>query len=162
MASASAALARIAAQQAPFVSRADDSATHETEQQLWAAAGIDPCSAPGTWYREASASMAGTLHLAARLSAYALADRASWLGLEERGELAVLLEGDPRLRKPHSLLVVNPERHPHVKADLATRFADWLAGEAGQRAIASFAVGGKPVFFPLPPAETRLSPPARP
>ena len=66
------------------------------------------------------------------------------------------------LRKRHGLLLVNPERHPHVKAELATRFADWLMGEAGQRAIAAFAIGGKPVFFPLPPAETRLSPPARP
>ena len=125
-------------------------------------AGIDPCSDPGTWYREASASMAGTLHLAARLSAYTLADRASWLGLEEPGALALLVAGDPALRKRHGLVLVNPERHPHVKAELATRFADWLLGEAGQRAIAAFAIGGEPVFFPLPPAETRLSPPARP
>jgi tungstate transport system substrate-binding protein len=106
--------------------------------------------------------MAGTLHLAARRSAYTLADRASWLGLEDRRDLTVLVEGDPGLRNRFGVLVVNPERHPHVKADLATRFADWLTSEAGQRAIASFAVGGAPVFFPLPPAEIRLSAPARP
>jgi tungstate transport system substrate-binding protein len=159
-ASASAALAAVAAQRAPFVSRGDDSGTHKAERRLWAAAGVDPKPASGTWYLETGSGMGATLGVAAERGAYTLADRATWLSFRNRRALDVLVEGDPVLRNPYGILVVNPARHPHAKAELATRFADWLTGEAGRRAIEAFTIEGKPAFFPLPPDETRAPPPA--
>jgi tungstate transport system substrate-binding protein len=149
------ALAQLAAREAVFVSRGDDSGTHKAELRLWAAAGIDPRSASGRWYREVGGGMGATLNVANELRGYALADRATWLAYRKREALAVLVEGDPRLRNPYGVLVVDPARHPHAKSALATRFADWLTGPKGRQAIEAFRIGGEPAFFPLPPTETR-------
>jgi tungstate transport system substrate-binding protein len=99
--------------------------------------------------------MGATLNVANELPGYALADRATWLAYRKREALAVLVEGDPRLRNPYGVLVVAPARHPHVRSVLATRFADWLTGAKGRQAIEAFRIGGEPAFFPLPPSETR-------
>jgi tungstate transport system substrate-binding protein len=149
------ALAQLAAREAAFVSRGDDSGTHKAELRLWAAAGIDPRSASGRWYREVGGGMGATLNVANELRGYALADRATWLAYRKREALAVLVEGDPRLRNPYGVLVVDPARHPHAKSVLATRFADWLTGPNGRQAIEAFRIGGEPAFFPLPPTATR-------
>ena len=161
-ASASSALAQLATRQAAFVSRGDDSGTHKAELRLWKAAGIDPRDASGRWYRETGGGMGATLNVAAELPAYTLADRATWLAFRNRRELALLVEGDASLRNPYGVLVVNPALHPHVKVELATRFADWLTGPAGRKAIESFTLDGQPLFFLLPPTETRFSPTTRP
>jgi tungstate transport system substrate-binding protein len=161
-ASASSALAQLATRQAAFVSRGDDSGTHKAELRLWKAEGIDPRDASGRWYRETGGGMGATLNVAAELPAYTLADRATWLAFRNRRELALLVEGDASLRNPYGVLVVNPALHPHVKVELATRFADWLTGPAGSRAIESFTIDGQPLFFLLPPTETRFSPKTRP
>lgn len=152
---AAGALAQLAAREAAFVSRGDDSGTHKAELRLWEAAGIDPRSASGRWYREVGGGMGATLNVANELRGYALADRATWLAYRKREALAVLVEGDPRLRNPYGVLVVDPARHPHAKSALATRFADWLTGANGRQAIEAFRIGGEPAFFPLPPTETR-------
>jgi tungstate transport system substrate-binding protein len=162
LASASSALAQLATRQASFVSRGDDSGTHKAELRLWQAAGIDPRGASGRWYRETGGGMGATLNVAAELPAYTLADRATWLAFRNRRELALLVEGDASLRNPYGVLVVNPALHPHVKVELATRFADWLTGPAGRKAIESFTLDGKPLFFLLPPTEGRFSPTTRP
>jgi tungstate transport system substrate-binding protein len=141
------ALARIAAAKAPFASRGDDSGTHKAELRLWQAAGVDPRPASGTWYRETGSGMGATLGVAGELGAYVLTDRATWATYRSRGALATLVEGDPRLRNPYGVIVVDPKRHPHVKAELAGRFADWLRSEEGRSAITSFRAGGTPVFF---------------
>src|SRR5262245_50202273 len=154
-ASASAALARIATKQAAFVSRGDDSGTHKAELRLWQAAAVDPRAASGAWYREVGAGMGATLNVASELPAYTLADRATWLAFKNRRDLVVLVEGDGRLRNPYGVLVVNPALHPHVKVELATRFADGLTGPAGRAAIEAFTLDGQPLFFLLPPTETR-------
>ena len=156
------ALKRIAAAGCEFVSRGDDSGTHKAELRLWKAAGIDPSQASGGWYRETGGGMGATLNVAAELPAYTLADRATWLAFRNRRELALLVEGDASLRNPYGVLVVNPALHPHVKVELATRFADWLTGPAGRAAVESFTLDGKPLFFLLPPTETRFSPTTRP
>ena len=161
-ASASSALAQLATRQAAFVSRGDDSGTHKAELRLWKAAGIDPRDASGRWYRETGGGMGATLNVAAELPAYTLADRATWLAFRNRRELALLVEGDASLRNPYGVLVVNPALHPHVKVELATRFADWLTGPVGRKAIESFTIDGQPLFFLLPPTETRFSPTTRP
>ncbi len=86
--------------------------------------------------------------MAASLNAYVLSDRATWLSFRNRGDLSVLVEGDPRLFNPYGVMVVNPARHPHVKAQAAQMFVDWLVSPAGQATIARYQIGGSPLFFP--------------
>ena len=145
---AAAALAGIAAAKAPFVSRGDDSGTHRREQALWAAAGVDPTGASGTWYREAGQGMGATLNTATMMEAYTLADRGTWLSMRGRLDLRVVVEGDTRLRNQYGVTLVSPERHPHVKATFARRFANWLLSPAGQAAIDGFAIDGERLFIP--------------
>ena len=145
---AAAALAGIAAMKAPFVSRGDDSGTHRRERTLWAAAGVDPTGASGTWYREAGQGMGATLNTATMMEAYTLADRGTWLSMRGRLDLRILVEGDARLRNQYGVTLVSPERHPHVKAALARRFAEWLLSPAGQAAIDGFAIDGERLFIP--------------
>lgn len=142
------ALRRIAHSRAPFASRGDNSGTHLAEQGLWRAAGIDPTPASGQWYRETGSGMGATLNTAVAMDAYALADRGTWLSFRNRGGLIVLTEGDPRLFNPYSAILVNPARHPHVKAAAGQAFIDWLTGPQGQRLIGAFRVHGEPLFFP--------------
>ena len=145
---AAAALASIAAAKAPFVSRGDDSGTHRRERALWAAAGVNPTGASGTWYREAGQGMGATLNTATMMEAYTLADRGTWLSMRGRLDLRVSVEGDARLRNQYGVTLASPERHPHVKAALARRFADWLLSPTGQTAIDGFAIDGERLFIP--------------
>jgi tungstate transport system substrate-binding protein len=143
-----AALLKIAAAAAPFASRGDRSGTHEKEQALWAAAGLDPARVSGQWYRETGAGMGATLNTAAALGAYSLADRGSWASFRNKRDLKILLAGDPRLHNPYSIILVNPARHPHVKAAEGEAFIDWILSPAGQAAIAAFRINGEQLFFP--------------
>ncbi len=147
-ADATAALTRIAETGSTFLSRGDDSGTHKKELELWRAAGIDPSQASGQWYRETGAGMGATLNTASALDAYLLSDRATWLAFRNKGRLSVLAEGDPSLRNPYGVILVNPARHPHVKADYGQAFIDWLVGESGQGAIGAFRIDGQQAFFP--------------
>ena len=142
------ALKRIAAAEAPFVSRGDDSGTHRRERALWAAAGLDPTGASGTWYREAGQGMGATLNTAWMMEAYTLTDRGTWLKMRGRLDLRLLVEGDAGLRNQYGVTLVSPERHPHVKAALARRFAEWLISPAGQAAIDGFTIEGERLFIP--------------
>ena len=145
------ALVRVAAHGAPFISRGDKSGTHAAELRFWKLAGIDvstgaPAATPG--YRACGCGMGPALNIAASSGAYVLADRGTWLNFKNRADLAVLVEGDSRLFNPYGVMVVNPARHPHVKAALAQTFADWVVSPAGQAAIAGYKIGGEQVFFP--------------
>jgi len=150
---ASAALARIAQRRAPFVSRGDESGTHRAELRLWQAAGIDPHAASGSWYRETGSGMGATLATANELAAYTLAERGSWLAFRRRSALTVFVEGGAALRNDYGVLVVNPALHPHVRLELAMRFADWITSPAGQAAIASFRIDGEVAFHPWTPPD---------
>jgi len=143
-----AALTKIAAAHAPFVSRGDDSGTHKLELSLWQAAGVDVAAASGTWYREAGAGMGATLNTASGLEAYSLTDRGTWLSFTNRGNLAILVEGDRRLLNQYGVILVNPAKYPHVKATDGQTFIDWLLSDKGQQAIAAFRVAGEQAFFP--------------
>lgn len=143
--SAAGAMAAIAGAGASFASRGDDSGTHVAEQGLWAAAGIEPA---GDWYLSTGSGMGATLNTAAQVPAYALTDRGTWLSFANRGPLEIVSEGDPVLFNPYGIILVNPERHAHVKADLGQAFIDWIVSPEGQAAIASFQVGGEQLFFP--------------
>ena len=142
------ALARIAARRAPFASRGDDSGTNKREMTLWRAAGIDARAASGGWYRETGSGMGTTLNIASGMGAYTLTDRGTWLSFNNKGDLRILVEGDRRLYNPYGVILVNPGRHPHVKAAEGKAFIDWLLSTAGQRAIAAYRIDGQAVFVP--------------
>ncbi|WP_137126341.1 substrate-binding domain-containing protein [Roseomonas sp. HF4] len=142
------ALRRIAAASAPFVSRGDRSGTHAAELRLWRAAGIDPVAGRGQWYREVGQGMGPALNTAAAQNAYLLADRGTWLAFRNRQDLRILVEGDARLFNQYGVMLVNPQRHPHVKAADGQRFIDWILSPAGQAAIASYGISGEQLFFP--------------
>lgn len=138
----------VAAKQAPFVSRGDNSGTHAAELRYFKEAGIDPKAGSGGWYRETGSGMGATLNAASSMGAYALTDRGTWISFKNRGDLAILVEGDPKLFNQYGVIVVNPEKHKHVKAADGQAFADWLVSPAGQRAIADYKIGGESLFFP--------------
>ncbi len=148
MGDATAALRKIAEARAPFVSRGDRSGTHAAELRLWQQAGVDPVQGRGQWYREVGQGMGPALNTAAAQDAYILTDRGTWLSFRNRQDLRILAEGDERLFNQYGVMLVNPQRHPHVKAAAGQRFVDWLVSPAGQQAIAGFKVGGEPLFFP--------------
>lgn len=143
-----AALRRIADTRAPFVSRGDRSGTHAAELRLWQQAGVDLAGGRGGWYREVGQGMGPALNTAAAQGAYILADRGTWLAFRNRQDLRILTEGDERLFNQYGVMLVNPARHPHVKAAEGQRFVDWLVSPAGQAAIAGFKIGGEQLFFP--------------
>lgn len=139
---------KIAESKAPFASRGDDSGTHKKELSLWADAGVDVAAASGTWYRETGSGMGATLNTASAMDAYALADRGTWIKFGNKGSLTIQVEGDARLFNPYGVILVNPERHPHVKAEEGQKFIDWLVSETGQKTIAEYRIDGEPAFFP--------------
>ncbi len=148
MQDAAVALGRLAAAKAVFASRGDDSGTHQQELHLWQAAGIDPKTASGTWYRETGSGMGTTLNIATGMGAYTLTDRATWISFKNKGDYRILVEGDPALFNQYGVILVNPQQHPRVNAAAGQAFIDWLLGDAGQAAIASFKLEGQQLFFP--------------
>ncbi|MBE0488554.1 MAG: substrate-binding domain-containing protein [Halomonas sp.] len=135
----------IAEAEAAFASRGDDSGTHRAEQRLWEAAGVEP---GGAWYRELGSGMGPTLNTAAGMNAYVMSDRATWVAFENPRELTLLFEGDEALFNQYGSLLIDPERHPHLKHDLAEQWHGWLLSAEGQQAIAGFTVNGQALFFP--------------
>jgi tungstate transport system substrate-binding protein len=144
------AMKKIAASEAPFVSRGDRSGTNMAELELWKAAGIDIESRKrqGSWYRATGQGMGPALNTAAWMGAYILADRGTWLAFKTPGDLTILVEGDKRLFNQYGVMLVNPEKHPKVKKELGQAFVDWLISPEGQRAISAYKINGKQVFFP--------------
>ncbi len=142
------ALKAVADMQVPFVSRGDDSGTHKAELQLWEAVGVDPDQVSGSWYRETGSGMGATLNIAVGMGAYSMTDRATWIAFGNKGTHRVLFEGDARLFNQYGIIVVNPEKHPHVKVDFAQAFVDWIVSDVGQSAIADYRIDGQQLFFP--------------
>lgn len=142
------ALTAIAKRQAPFASRGDDSGTHKKELSLWQQVDVDIHNASGTWYRETGAGMGATLNIASAMNAYVLSDRATWLQFANKGDLAILVEGDARLFNQYGIILVNPARHPHVKATLGQQFIDWIISDAGQTLIGAYRINDQLAFFP--------------
>ena len=143
-----AAFQKIEASKLPFVSRGDRSGTHIAELELWKTAGIDIDKAKGPWYRDTGQGMGPALNTAASMNAYILADRGTWLSFKNRGDLAIVVEGDKRLFNQYGVMLVNPEKHPNVKQDLGQKFIDWLVSPRGQSVIASYKIDGQQLFFP--------------
>jgi tungstate transport system substrate-binding protein len=141
------ALASIAKAKAPFVSRGDRSGTHAAELRFWTMAEVDPKSGSGEWYRETGSGMGPSLNSAAAMNAYILADRGTWLSFKNRGQLRVAVEGDKRLFNQYGVMLVNPEKHRHVKREAGQAFIDWLVSPEGQAAIDSYKIEGRQLFF---------------
>ncbi len=143
-----AALGKIHAAQAPFVSRGDKSGTHAAELRLWSMAGLAMPGNKGPWYRDTGSGMGPALNAAASMNAYIVADRGTWLSFKNRGELGIVVEGDRRLFNQYGIMLVNPARHPHVKEKPGLRFIEWIVSPEGQGAIAAYKIGGEQLFFP--------------
>jgi tungstate transport system substrate-binding protein len=142
------ALQAIKTKEAPFISRGDRSGTHIAELDLWKAAGIDIGKEKGPWYKEIGQGMGAALNTASAANAYVLADRGTWLSFKNRGDLDILVAGDKKLFNQYGVILVNPEKHPHVKKDLGQAFINWLVSPEGQKAIADYKINGQELFFP--------------
>ena len=141
-----AALKLVANSNSAFVSRGDKSGTHAAELRFWKMTGA--ADARGSAYKECGCGMGPALNIASSTGAYVLADRGTWLSFKNRGDLAVLVQGDARLFNQYGVMVVNPAKHPHVKAAEAQKFVDWVVSPAGQAVIARYRIDGEPLFFP--------------
>jgi tungstate transport system substrate-binding protein len=138
----------IAAVKPAFISRGDRSGTHAAELRYWKDAGIDIDALKGSWYRDIGQGMGPALNMASAENAYLLADRGTWLSFKNRGDLAILVEGDKRLFNQYGVMLVNPAKHPDVKTGEGQAFIDWLISSDGQKTIADYKVGGEQLFFP--------------
>jgi tungstate transport system substrate-binding protein len=144
------ALQRIRAYQGIFVSRGDRSGTHTAELRFWSLAGLTvPKIQRDPSYLACGCGMGSALNIAAHANAYILADRGTWLSFKHREDLALLVEGDLRLRNVYSTMLVNPLKHPHVKHKEAAQFVQWITSSAGHNVIRSFKIKGQALFFPL-------------
>jgi tungstate transport system substrate-binding protein len=142
------ALRKIKGAAAPFVSRGDRSGTHTAELTLWKQAGIDIAKEKGPWYRDTGQGMGPALNSASSMNSHILADRATWISFKNRGDLAILVEGDKRLFNQYGVILVNPEKHKHVKKEMGQAFIDWVVSPDGQKAIADYKIGNDQLFFP--------------
>lgn len=140
-----AALKAVAAAQAPFVSRGDNSGTNAAEKRLWRAAGVTPS---GGWFRDIGGGMGAALNAAAAMGAYTLSDRGTWLSYKHGADMRGLVEGDPRLLNRYDVILLDPRTHPDAKQAPAQRLAAWLSSPAGQAAIAGYTVAGQTLFHP--------------
>ncbi len=143
-----AALKTIKEKAATFVSRGDRSGTHIAELNLWKAAAIDIAADKGPWYRDIGQGMGAALNTASAMDAYVLSDRGTWLSFKNRGDLDIAVEGDQRLFNQYGVMLVNSQKHPHVKKEWGQAFVDWLISPEGQKAIADFKIEGRQLFFP--------------
>jgi tungstate transport system substrate-binding protein len=148
MKDATAAFGKIAEAEAPFASRGDDSGTNKAELALWQKVGVDVAGESGSWYRETGSGMGPTLNTAAGMDAYVLTDRGTWLNFDNRQNLEIVVEGDPQLFNQYGIILVSPEKHPHVKADMGQKFIDWVLSDEGQEAIGAYTINGQQAFFP--------------
>ena len=142
------ALQRIAHTKSIFVSRGDDSGTHKKEVELWKISGARDTQRDESWYRETGSGMGAALNIASGMNAYVLSDRATWIKFANKGQLAILFEGDKEMFNQYGVILVNPERHPHVKKEEGKQFISWLLSSQGQSAIAAYRIEGQKAFFP--------------
>jgi tungstate transport system substrate-binding protein len=141
---AAAAMARISVSNAIFVSRGDDSGTHSREKQLWQLAKVTPA---GDWYLEAGRGMGEVIVMAGERRGYTLSDRGTYLAFREKTDLQIVVEGDPRLFNPYGVIMVNPQKHAHVKTELAQKLLDYLVSKPSRALIKGFRKGGEQLFY---------------
>jgi tungstate transport system substrate-binding protein len=131
-----------------FVSRGDRSGTHEAELNFWTAAGIGIFRDKALWYNQTGQGMGAMLNIASVTNAYVLSDRATWLSFRNKGDLVIVVEGDPRLFNQYGVMLVSPQKHPNVKKELGQQFIDWLVSAEGRKAIADYKINDEQLFYP--------------
>jgi tungstate transport system substrate-binding protein len=141
------ALKKIADSKSAFVSRGDKSGTHAAELRYWKGSGVE-VNANLPWYKETGSGMGPALNTASGMNAYILADRGTWLSFKNRGDLAILVQGDPKLFNQYGVMLVSSEKFPNVKKADGQAFINWLVSKEGQDTIATYKVGGEQLFFP--------------
>ena len=141
-------LRAVYAKKAAFVSRGDKSGTHAAELRYWKMANLDPVTEKHAWYRDTGSGMGPALNTAAAMKAYILADRGTWLSFKNRQNLKIIVEGDAKLFNQYGVILVNPKKHPHVKAEAGQKFINWLVSAEGQTTIAGYKISGEQLFFP--------------
>jgi tungstate transport system substrate-binding protein len=134
--------------QAPFISRGDRSGTHIAELALWKDSGIDIEKDKGPWYKSIGQGMGAALNTAGAGNAYVLSDRGTWIHFKNKGDLAIVVEGDKRMFNQYGVMLVNPEKHPNVKKELGQQFIDYLVSPQGQKDIANYKIDGQQLFYP--------------
>lgn len=134
----------ISSKGSPFISRGDESGTHQKEKEIWASTGIVP---RGAWYIETGQGMGEVLMMATQKRGYTLSDRGTYIAFRKKSDLVVLRQGDRNLWNPYGIIAVNPKKHAHVNYDLAMKLIDFVTGPGGQSLIAGFKVDGEPLFF---------------
>jgi len=142
------ALRTIEVKRASFISRGDRSGTHIAELNLWKVAGIDIERDRGPWYKSIGQGMGAALNIAAATDAYVLSDRATWIHFGNKGDLQIVVQGDKRLFNQYGVMLVNPQKHPNLKATLGQEFIDYLISPQGQKDIAGYKIGGQQLFYP--------------
>jgi tungstate transport system substrate-binding protein len=142
------ALNQIKDKKADFISRGDRSGTHSAELRLWKAASVDIEKDKGPWYKAIGQGMGAALNTAGGSKAYVLSDRATWIHFKNKGDLAILVEGDKRMFNQYGVMLVNPAKHPNVKKDLGQAFIDYLISPEGQKAISDYKIDGQQLFYP--------------
>jgi tungstate transport system substrate-binding protein len=138
---------------ASFISRGDKSGTHIAELALWKASGVDiekdlASKNLGLWYKAIGQGMGAALNTAGASNGYVLSDRGTWLNFKNKGDLAILVEGDKRMFNQYGVMLVNPDKHPDVKKELGQQFIDYLISPEGQKAIGNYKINGEPLFYP--------------
>ena len=141
------ALKKLAASDATFVSRADSSGTHAAELRAWSATGLEMPTGKPNGYKACGCAMGPALNMASSLDGHTLTDRGTWISFKNKGNLAVLVQGDPRLFNPYGVMLVSQVKHPHVKREWAQAFVDWVTSKEGQVRIANFKIDGEQLFF---------------
>ncbi len=134
--------------QISFISRGDKSGTHIAELALWKASGIDIEKDKGAWYKAIGQGMGAALNIAGAGGGYVLSDRGTWLNFKNKGDLAILVEGDKRMFNQYGVMLVNPDKHPNVKKELGQQFIDYLVSSEGQNDIANYKINDTPLFYP--------------
>jgi len=147
---ATAAFEAIASAQAQFVSRGDDSGTHTKELAIWDQSGAEP---GGEWYQELGSGMGDTLNNASESGSYTLADRGTFLSMQDNVDLEILLqgpiEGGPELlANPYGIMAANPEVHSNVNYDLAMAYIGFFTSPEGQELVGDYTANGEQLFYP--------------
>ena len=122
--------------------------TNALELRLWKAAGIDPKTGAGTWYRDIGGGMGAALNAAAAMPAYTLSDRGTWISFKNKGSLEIVVEGDPALLNRYDVIELNPATHSAAKLESARLLATWLTTQPGQDAIGAYLLAGRSLFHP--------------
>lgn len=130
-----------------FISRGDDSGTHKAELKLWKALNIEPT---GDWYVSAGKGMGAVIQMADEIKGYTISDRATYLSMQDKINLDIVVEQDPKLYNQYGVIAVNPNKNDKINSVGAEAFVDWILSDKVQKLIGQFGVEkyGQPLFIP--------------